>query len=173
MCAQALPPVVVEAFHNHGGVQFKCYVLGERVYTHIKASIPDALPCPAADDSVDAASEGDESCSFMLLGGAPYACAPADVLRFHSLTSMPKAPVSALADVAPPPDAVLHACRRALADRLGLRIFGFDLIRPLTAGAGVAPYVLIDVNAFPSFKGVPEIGDDLRCFLAALFRCSE
>ena len=44
---------------------------------------------------------------------------------------------------------------------LNLEIFGFDLIRPIDQNI----YYLIDLNDFPSFKGIPHIENELKDFI--------
>lgn len=44
---------------------------------------------------------------------------------------------------------------KILAKQLNLRIFGFDLIKPLNK----RKYYLVDLNDFPGFKGIPNIED--------------
>ena len=46
---------------------------------------------------------------------------------------------------------------RILSKELNLKIFGFDLVRPLDQDK----YYLIDLNDFPSFKGIPNIENEL------------
>ena len=44
---------------------------------------------------------------------------------------------------------------------LNLKIFGFDLVRPIDQDI----YYLIDLNDFPSFKGIPHIENELMDFI--------
>lgn len=46
---------------------------------------------------------------------------------------------------------------RILSKELNLKIFGFDLVRPLNQDK----YYIIDLNDFPSFKGIPNIENEL------------
>ena len=46
---------------------------------------------------------------------------------------------------------------KILSKELNLKIFGFDLVRPLDQDK----YYLIDLNDFPSFKGIPNIENEL------------
>jgi len=48
-----------------------------------------------------------------------------------------------------------------LSKELNLRIFGFDLVKPLNQ----KKLYLIDLNDFPSFKGIPKIGNVLSQFI--------
>jgi hypothetical protein len=139
-------PVLVERFHNHGGVQLKCYSIGGEVHVHVKPSFPDVA---LAQDS------NGEAC---LIAGAEVPCSFPFVYSFHSLDSMPKAEDSTR-DFAYELK-VVRCVAQAIEQRVGLTVFGFDLIRPRKCSA--APMLLIDVNAFPSFKGVPEAATALR-----------
>ena len=48
-----------------------------------------------------------------------------------------------------------------LANGLNLKLFGFDLIKPLNK----RKYYLIDLNDFPGFKGIPNIEDIIVNYL--------
>jgi len=50
---------------------------------------------------------------------------------------------------------------KILSKELNLKIFGFDLVRPLD----LDKYYLIDLNDFPSFKGIHNIEDELIEFI--------
>jgi glutathione synthase/RimK-type ligase-like ATP-grasp enzyme len=57
---------------------------------------------------------------------------------------------------------LVQCCAALIAARTGLTLFGFDLIKP----SGSDHMLLIDVNAFPSFKGIPDAAHALRqCLL--------
>ena len=145
-------PVLVEQFHNHGNVQLKCYVVDRAVHVHVKPSFPD----------VGLSRDG----STCWLGGIEVPCYPPFVYAFHSLHSMPKADVSSNTDGVTYDKAVVQRAAQEIGSRTGLTLFGFDLIKPHRSCG--AEYLLIDVNAFPSFKGVPEAGDALRACMKQL-----
>ena len=50
---------------------------------------------------------------------------------------------------------------KILSEALNVKIFGFDLIRPIKQDK----YYLIDLNDFPSFKGIPNIENKLCNFI--------
>lgn len=50
---------------------------------------------------------------------------------------------------------------KILSTELNLKIFGFDLVRPINQDI----YYLIDLNDFPSFKGIPNIENELKNFI--------
>jgi Inositol 1,3,4-trisphosphate 5/6-kinase ATP-grasp domain len=146
-----LYPAVVEAFHNHGGRQLKCYAIQEHIFVHTKPSFPNVQ-----------AVEGDGCMHF---DEQRVRVTSPDTLRFHSLDSMPKA--NASLDAWDGWDRqVVEACAREIAARTGLTVFGFDLICPHDQQP--APYLLIDVNAFPSFKGAVGADACLRGCMKAL-----
>ena len=120
--------VVVQEFANHGGVQFKAYALGAHVFCAPRASIPDVAPAP---DGVVAGPDALERL----------------VLRFDSLKSLPTrlpAHMAAaggsdsgngdgdgaadLAAAAPLDQQALEAVAAFLRARLGLSLFGFDVV---------------------------------------------
>jgi hypothetical protein len=144
-------PSVVESFHNHGAVQLKCYVMSHQVFVHVKQSFPD----------VQAAQDGTgDTCK---IGGLSASCSPPFVYSFHSLHSMPKPNLSGAPSMQYDRE-LIELCARSIAERTGLTLFGFDLIRPL----GADHMLLIDVNAFPSFKGICDAAYALRACLLEL-----
>jgi glutathione synthase/RimK-type ligase-like ATP-grasp enzyme len=50
---------------------------------------------------------------------------------------------------------------KILSTELNLKIFGFDLVRPLDQDK----FYIIDLNDFPSFKGIPNVERDLKEFI--------
>lgn len=146
-------PAIIEAFHNHGGAQLKCYAIAGQCFVHVKASFPDVASDVASSGAV--CKVGDQQCR----------CTPAFVLPFHSLDAMPQASMTVVAH-SPLQDcdrSAVEDCARVIAAATGLSLFGFDLIRPQEEGS--QEWLLIDVNAFPSFKGVPEVASHLRQML--------
>ena len=134
-------PVVVEAFHNHHG-QLKCYAVQSEVFVHKKRSMP-----------VTMLNAEDPSGQTILMDGQIVSCAVPFVYRFHSLDSMPVSAVQA--ETAPDIDnGTLSQCAGCIARNTGLTLFGFDLIQQMPERG--SRWLLIDVNAFPSFKGVSE-----------------
>jgi hypothetical protein len=151
-------PVVVEAFYNHGGSQLKCYIIRDECFVLVEPSFPDVS---------EATGQNGAAC---LIGGHTYPCSPPFVFRFHSLDSMPKASSRTVVQsgIGNFDAKCIQDCAAEIGARTGLTVFGFDLIR--TCGNGVANYLLIDVNAFPSFKGVPEAPYALRRCMKSLCR---
>lgn len=141
-------PFVVESVHNHSGVVFKCYAIQEQVFVHAKPSLADA---PESGDPRQPSQAAQSSC------------------RFHSITDMPCAPLDCI-DLSVPETAPARAaaavCARALAGASRLQLFGFDLIKPTVMDC----FVLVDVNAFPSFKGTAGAAEALRAAVVACTR---
>ncbi|MFX1387424.1 MAG: RimK family alpha-L-glutamate ligase [Promethearchaeota archaeon] len=50
---------------------------------------------------------------------------------------------------------------KILSTELDLKIFGYDLVRPVDQDL----YYLIDLNDFPSFKGIPNVENELSSFI--------
>ncbi len=50
---------------------------------------------------------------------------------------------------------------KILSKELNIKIFGFDLVKPINQDI----YYLIDLNDFPSFKGIPNIENELKNFI--------
>ena len=147
-------PALVERFHNHGGVQLKCYCIAGQVYVHVKPSFPDVALARGGDGST------------CLIAGATTKCLPSFVYAFHSLENMPKAASGSDAGRFTYDQAVIDRVAQCIQSKVGLTVFGFDLIKP--KADSVVTYLLIDVNAFPSFKGVPEAASALRKYLKQL-----
>lgn len=151
-------PVVVEAFYNHGGAQLKCYVIQGECFVRVEQSFPDVS---------EAIGQNGAAC---LIGGQTHPCNPPFVFKFHSLDSMPKASgrTAERSGIGNYDAKSIQGCAAEIGARTGLTVFGFDLIRP--CNSGVSGYVLIDVNAFPSFTGVPEAPYALRRCMKSLCR---
>lgn len=128
-------PCLVESVFNHAGVVIKCYAMKGQLFLVAKPSLPDA-PDPGRDAATAYTSGG---------GGCQ---------RFHSLTDMPCAAAedidTGVSESVQVQEAA-EACARVIAETTQLALFGFDLVQP-TARSHL---VLVDVNAFPSFRGVP------------------
>lgn len=139
-------PFIVESVHNHSGVVFKCYVIQERVFVHARPSLPD-WPDPRHPWQ------------------APHA---EQSRRFHSITGMPCADgdrIDLSVRATAPVRAAAARCARVLANETRLKLFGFDLVKPTEMDC----FVLVDVNAFPSFKGAAGAPEALR---AAVVTCA-
>ncbi|XP_017976790.1 PREDICTED: inositol 1,3,4-trisphosphate 5/6-kinase 4 isoform X1 [Theobroma cacao] len=124
-------PAVVQEYVDHSSTLFKVYVLGERVFHAVKKSTPNA-------DILMKSSE--------INGLRP--------LLFDSLKSLPTGTGNQHSggqdlclDLA-----LVKEAAEWLSRRLGLTIFGFDVV--IQEGSG--DHVIVDVNYLPSFKEVPD-----------------
>jgi inositol-1,3,4-trisphosphate 5/6-kinase len=135
-------PVVLEAFHNHGGKQIKCYAIGDSVYAAVKPSIPDYHEeCASVDGQ------------WVQLGSNRLKCHSAFVLPFHSLENMPKCNTAKEVCLTREEIAVVSDIAAFIAARSGLHLFGYDVVK---ATAEPEVCIVVDVNAFPSFRSLSE-----------------
>ena len=146
-------PSVVETYYNHGGVQFKCYVIGSEVHCVKKLSIPNVTCSTDNPENANRISDQDGLRLVRdLLIISPHG------LQFDSLKSAPVAQGVDLSIIDLPDNRTVQECANVIRRLTGLSIFGFDLICP-SKEDGI---VLIDVNAFPSYKGIPSAPQALR-----------
>ncbi|KAI8475821.1 MAG: hypothetical protein J3K34DRAFT_456019 [Monoraphidium minutum] len=160
--------VVVQEFVNHGGLQYKAYAIADHVFYATRASIPDVARPGAAALAAAAAAAGGPAAERL-------------ALRFDSLASLPTAlpphmaagggatlqpsgggapaeaggaaaAAAAAAPAAPPlHQGALEAVAGFLRGRLGLSLFGFDIV----VCADTGEWLVVDVNYFPNYKGGP------------------
>ncbi|KAE8671883.1 Inositol-tetrakisphosphate 1-kinase 6 [Hibiscus syriacus] len=122
-------PAVIQEYVDHSSTLFKFYVLGERVFHVVKKSIPNS-------DILIKSSEKD--------GSKP--------LLFDSLKSLPTAPANSEGRDLCLDLGLVNKAAEWLSKKLGLTIFGFDVV--IQEGSG--DHVVVDVNYLPSFKEVPD-----------------
>lgn len=135
-------PFLVEPFVNHGGEIVKVYVLGDTMLQLRRPSLPDVLPgnFPAVDGPFY----------------APFG-------RISNPNALPSdAKVRALPEdeserVAVLDDQLLEATVSELKHRLGVQLFGVDLIRDSQTG----DYLIIDINFCPGYYGVSNVFEKL------------
>ncbi|MBA0696840.1 hypothetical protein Goari_003363, partial [Gossypium aridum] len=144
-------PAVIQEYVDHSSTLFKFYVLGDRVFHTVKKSMPNA-------DVLIKSSEKN--------GSKP--------LLFDSLKSLPTATANQHSEGWDPClDLVLvNKAAERLSKRLGLTIFGFDVVTLHFSGStmfdaysemgiediqeGSGDHVVVDVNYLPSFKEIPD-----------------
>jgi len=130
--------VVAQEYVSHGDVFHKVYVLGDEIFPMSKPSTP-AVPAGAMD-------------------GPP--------LVFDSLKPLPRSFPDSVASSSPPALPLDLALARTAAARLraklGLSLFGFDVV--VETGSG--DHFVVDVNYLPSFNNVPKAGEALRRVVA-------
>ncbi|PRW44989.1 inositol 4-trisphosphate 5 6-kinase family [Chlorella sorokiniana] len=157
-------PAVVQEYVDHGGRVWKVYVAGDQVFWAERKSTPD-LRSLAEQLAADPEADVPDSISFDSLKSLPTT-----LPWLRKQQAQPQAAGgSADGGLPPVPGQVASLMQRptfeavaaALRKRLGLTLFGFDLVFDSIAGE----LVIIDVNYFPSFKGVPEAPAALRAAL--------
>lgn len=152
-------PYLAESFHNHGGNVIKCYAAGSRVFLRAAPSIPD-YPFECIDKNVDSNDQD----SGHQTGENFTSAHQRHEIAFHSLKNLPCISADAIKAALAQDQNTIEAaqrCAEVIRDATGLSIFGFDFTIP-SAGTG---FLLVDVNAFPSFKGVDGAAESLRQLL--------
>jgi len=151
-------PAIVQEYVDHGGVVWKVYVLGEEVFISRRRSTPDVGS---------------------LLQDVPTGMSmPADTpacIEFHSLETLPvslpwirnkdeekEKPRGSPGLMRPE---FLQALAGVMRHHTRLTLFGFDVIFDFAAGEAV----VVDINFFPSFRGIDEAPAALRATLHARF----
>lgn len=136
-------PCIAECVHNHSGVVYKCYIIDQKMFVH---------PKPSFEDVTTQHSEGAQA---VKEGGIHTST------RFHSIKNMPcasKERCNFSISKEHPVWAAAQLCSEVLKDVTDLTLFGFDLVRPSIFDH----FLLVDVNAFPSFKGTEGAAEALR-----------
>ena len=143
-------PYLVESFHNHGGTVIKCYAIDSEVFIRVKPSLPDIVKHDCENESGTGRS--------LTLDN------PKGEVAFHTLTNMPCVAAEAVSTAVVKDAMTVEAaqkCAAVIRKTTGLSLFGFDLTVP----SRWTRFLLVDVNAFPSFKGIPEASEALRVFV--------
>lgn len=139
-------PAIVQEYVDHGSLLFKFYVLGRKVFHAVKKSMPNSsYLCSMAEKS------GSGAVLFNSLKSLPVA------KEDDSSGSGIKADKQIL-DVE-----LVNGAARWLKQRLGLTIFGFDVV----VQEGTGDHVIVDLNYLPSFKEVPDC-DAIPAFWEAI-----
>lgn len=143
-------PYLAECFYNHGGTVMKCYAIEEQLFVRAKPSIPD-IHRPAAHASRE--TDGTQDRAWQGYHGEA---------AFHTLTNMPCAESDSVHHSLADDQLTMEAaqlCAATIRAATGLTLFGFDLTKP-----AAERFLLVDVNAFPSFRGIPGAAEALREF---------
>ncbi|XP_020250945.1 inositol-tetrakisphosphate 1-kinase 6-like [Asparagus officinalis] len=139
-------PAIVQEYVDHGSSLFKFYVLGEKVFHAVKKSMPNS-------SYLLSMAEKDGSGSVL----------------FNSLKSLPISKEDRPSDQGIKADKMtlnvelVNDAARWLKKRLGLTIFGFDVV----IQEGTGDHVIVDLNYLPSFKEVPD-SDAMPAFWEAI-----
>ncbi|XP_020089527.1 inositol-tetrakisphosphate 1-kinase 6 isoform X1 [Ananas comosus] len=139
-------PAILQEYVDHCSTIFKFYVLGDKVFHAVKKSMPNACVLLSLSEKT---------------GSAP--------LLFNSLKTLPVAreeqlPIGSSKAIKESLDVgLIEKAANWLRERLGLTIFGFDVV--IQEGSG--DHVIVDLNYLPSFKEVPD-SDALPAFWDAI-----
>lgn len=141
----------------------KCYAIDDQVFLRAKPSLPDIVKHQHENENWSGRNVNEETQSCRS-STAPMKDTGNGEIAFHTLTNMPCVAAESV-NTALVRDAktalAAQSCAAVIRDATGLSLFGFDLTVP-SLGEG---YMLVDVNAFPSFKGIEGAAEALRVFL--------
>ncbi|GBG68908.1 hypothetical protein CBR_g3607 [Chara braunii] len=167
-------PAVIQEYVDHGSVQYKVYVIGERVFVCTRNSTPDAAqfikPTPLSE-SCQSTSMTFHSLRSLPLGtprqsGATVAGsrndkdeAAKDGRSSSSWEIRSTAPAARRVERGQLDEVAVWSAAKWLSRLLKLHIFGFDVVVQSLTG----DHVVVDANYFPSFKDVPD-QDSLPAF---------
>mmetsp|Transcript_96511 Transcript_96511/g.133797 ORF Transcript_96511/g.133797 Transcript_96511/m.133797 type:complete len:343 (+) Transcript_96511:113-1141(+) len=127
-------PVVLQPFVNHGGYIYKIYILGDHIAQMTRPSLPD----------MDAASLAEKQ-GFEYFGRVSNAreCGDAKLVSDEGIVY--------------PSHQLIAEAARHVRTRMGITLFGIDLIRD----ADTQEFLLIDVNYLPGYYGVDNLHEQL------------
>lgn len=142
----------------------KCYAIEGQVFIRAKPSLPDVLTHKCSNENRSDRFPRQPAAGPSHSGAAPVQGNPEGEIAFHTLTNMPCVAAESV-NTAVVKDAMTveaaQRCAAVIREATGLSLFGFDLTVPSSWGS----FLLVDVNAFPSFKGITGASDALRLFL--------
>ncbi|XP_031499046.1 inositol-tetrakisphosphate 1-kinase 6 [Nymphaea colorata] len=129
-------PAIIQEYIDHGSFIYKFYVLGDAIFHAVRKSTPNASVL-----SQSSANSGSRAIVF-------------DSLKSLPTEEKPNADIGSSAEPSKPMLDVKLVSSAAIwmKQRLGLTIFGFDVVVQL----GTGDHVIVDVNYLPSFKEVPD-----------------
>ncbi|CAN6466065.1 unnamed protein product [Victoria cruziana] len=129
-------PAIIQEYIDHGSLIYKFYVLGDAIFHAVRKSTPNAAVL-----SQSSAISGSKAIVFDSLKSLPTEENRSADISSSSESSKPMLDVELVSSAA-----------IWLKRRLGLTIFGFDVVVQL----GTGDHVIVDVNYLPSFKEVPD-----------------
>jgi hypothetical protein len=164
-------PAVLQEYVDHNSTLWKVYVAGNQVFSVQKRSTPNLQPLRDFLASYTTSGVGGVG----LVGGQEKEDVDIPTsIEFNSLESLPislpwlrqitdSSSAGASQQV---PAAIMHPdfltqLAQVLRKHLGLTLFGFDVVFDYAAGETV----VLDLNFFPSFRGIPEAPRALRTTL--------
>ena len=169
-------PCLVQKYHDHGGILCKVYVIAEDIFVCTRRSLPnlqaqtDSLA--AGDSGVRTALVFDSRKAYPQLRDFYTTGIASDNNNNNNNNNNNKEEKEAcddeeLADSHQTMNSyrdVFRSYARQLREGLGLTLFGFDVIVPVS-GSDKGRAMVIDVNFFPSYKEVVDFPDRLCDFL--------
>ncbi|GAQ79267.1 inositol 1,3,4-trisphosphate 5/6-kinase [Klebsormidium nitens] len=130
-------PASLQEYVDHGGLQHKVYVLGSKLFHTPRVSMPDAREI--LDEHREAAVVTFDSLRTPLTRSAnPTADSDGATCEPTQSNGVDEAALEGIASW--------------LREKLGLSLFGFDVVVQLDS----RDHIVVDVNYFPSFKDVPK-----------------
>jgi hypothetical protein len=173
-------PALLQEYVDHKSLVWKVYVAGNQVFSVQKRSTPDLQPLRDYLASNLSGNRSSSRCGGNGGGGGNGSEEEDDDLdiptsiEFHSLESLPTSlpwlsrlagpnDTFTAAQLPSPPAAMMHSgfltrLAQVFRKHLGLTLFGFDVVFDYAAGEAV----VLDLNFFPSFRGIPEAPVALR-----------
>ncbi|KAJ7542219.1 hypothetical protein O6H91_10G094900 [Diphasiastrum complanatum] len=124
-------PAIVQEYIDHGSKIYKFYILGHKLFFSVRRSMPNVADLSSNSPAI----------VFDSLKSLPVNEKHAEQQSFNGEESTSQLDLEAVECLA-----------AALRTRLGLTIFGFDIV----IQEGTNDHVIVDVNYFPSFKDVPD-----------------
>ena len=157
-------PSICQEYHNHDGILYKVYVLGDAVSVHQRRSLPN-LPCPPYSKSVVNFVEFDSQRPYPRLSSFGFC---EDDVTGSSIATVPSTKKRKLNGSGPVLSPVeVEPIVEVLKETFGLELFGFDLL--LTKEKVIQ---IVDVNYFPSYKEVHDFPVLLANYLSMRSRRS-
>ena len=142
-------PSIIQEFHNHGGVMYKIYVIGEKYRICQRPSIK----------NLDCCSQTSICFSTKDISKTGVPCHP----ELHDCDPSSSVWLTSVSDILNPD--VINELVKRLRATTGVSLAGLDLILVERTG----DYGIIDLNYFPGYDGVNEhFVEDLSLFLKSL-----
>ncbi|XP_023930685.1 inositol-tetrakisphosphate 1-kinase [Lingula anatina] len=137
------PPYVAQSFINHSAILYKLYVVGDELFFVQRPSLKNFTP--------ESATETDTIFFHTF-----------DVSKENSSVFLNKMdPEDQKNDLIQPRESHLRKITDSIRATLGMDLLGIDVIIEDDTGR----YAVIDVNAFPGYKGIPEFFKVLKDFI--------
>ncbi|XP_037341579.2 inositol-tetrakisphosphate 1-kinase [Pungitius pungitius] len=130
------PPCVIQSFINHNAVLYKVFVVGDS-YTVVERPSLKNFPAGPAD----------RKAIFFNSHNVSKPESSSDLTTRENVEGVSQ----------PPSDDVIRELSKSLRQKLGVSLFGIDVIINNQTGQ----HAVIDINAFPGYEGVPEFFNDL------------